>query len=65
MTLLYLSLPRILSILKTLHQLSERLAEKWLAQFNIAQLQLNEEMLAKVKKSMEILVWVITTMDAI
>ena len=65
MTLLYLSLPRILSILKTLHQLSERLAEKWLAQFNIAQLQLNEEMLAKVKKSMEILVWVITTIDAI
>ena len=48
MTLLYLSLPRILSILKTLHQLSERLAGKWLAQFNFAQLPLNEETLAKM-----------------
>ena len=37
----------ILSVLKTLHQLSERLAGKWV-QFNFAQLPLNEETLAKM-----------------
>ena len=31
-----------------MHQLSERLAGKWLAQFNFAQLPLNEETLAKM-----------------